>query len=114
MIAAALLAASAHYVERGESSFGRQVMLYDGIPVEISDFLVDTETTSAKTGGTQSSMYAIHFSAADGVVGLQNGPLDVIDIGQLESKDAQRVRIRWYVSIALLRVSAVGRVKRLN
>jgi hypothetical protein len=110
----ALLAASAHYVERGESSFGRQVMLYDGIPVEISDFLVDTETTSAKTGGTQSSMYAIHFSAADGVVGLQNGALDVIDIGQLESKDAQRVRIRWYVSIALLRVSAVGRVKRLN
>ena len=82
--------------------------------VEISDFLVDTETTAAKTGGTQSSMYAIHFSAADGVVGLQNGPLDVIDIGQLESKDAQRVRIRWYVSIALLRVSAVGRVKRLN
>ena len=110
----ALLAASAHYVERGESSFGRQVMAYDGIPVEVSDFMVDTETTSAKTGGSQSSMYAIHFSASDGVVGLQNGGVEVVDIGQLESKDAQRVRIRWYVSIALLRDSAVGRVKRLN
>jgi hypothetical protein len=110
----ALLAASAHYVERGESSFGRQVMMYDGIPVEISDFLVDTETTSAKTGGTQSSMWAIHFSAADGVVGLQNGGVEVVDLGQLESKDAQRVRIRWYVSIAVMRASALARVKRLN
>jgi len=110
----ALLAASAHYVESGTDAFGRQVMQYDGIPVQISDFLVDTETTSAKTGGSQSSMYAIHFSAAEGVVGLQNGSIEVVDLGQLESKDAQRVRIRWYVSIALLRASAVGRVKRLN
>jgi hypothetical protein len=110
----ALLQASAHYVERGETSFGRQVMLYDGIPVEVSDYLVDTETISAKTGGAQSSMYFIHFSAADGVLGLQNGNLEAIDLGQLESKDAQRVRIRWYVSVALLRDSAVGRVKRLN
>src|SRR5262249_57872391 len=72
----ALLAASAHYVESGTSAFGRQVMQYDGIPVEISDFMVDTETTSAKTGGSQSSMYAVHFSPADGVVGLQNGSLE--------------------------------------
>ena len=110
----ALLAASAHYVERGESSFGRQVMMYDGIPVEISDFLVDTETTSAKTGGSQSSIWAIHFSSAEGVCGIQNGSIEVIDIGQLESKDAQRVRIRWYVAIAVMRDSAVARVKRLN
>ena len=110
----ALLQASAHYVERGESSFGRMVMMYDGIPVEISDFLVDTETTSAKTGGTQSSMWFLHFGADDGIVGLQNGSVEVVDLGQLESKDAQRVRIRWYVSIAVLRDSAIARVKRLN
>ena len=110
----ALLQASAHYVERGESSFGRMVMQYDGIPVEISDYLVDTETTSAKTGGTQSSMWFLTFSAADGVCGLQNGSIEVIDLGQLESKDAMRVRLRWYVSIAVMRDSAVSRIKRLN
>ena len=109
-----LLAASAHYVERGETSFGRQVMLYDGIPVEISDFLGDVETSGALTGGSQSSMYAIHFSALDGLVGLQNGSVEVVDLGQLESKDATRVRIRWYVGLALLRDSAIGRVKRLS
>ena len=110
----ALLQASAHYVERGETSFGRQVMMYDGIPLEISDFLGDVETQTALTGGAQSSLYMIHFSSAEGLVGLQNGGLEVIDIGQLESKDAQRVRIRWYVSLALLRDTALSRLKRLN
>lgn len=109
-----LLQQSAHYVERGETSFGRQVMMYDGIPVEVSDYLTDTETATALTGGTQSSLYAMQFSAADGLVGLQNGGIEVIDLGQLENKDAQRVRIRWYVSIALLRDSALARAKRLN
>ena len=109
----ALLVASAHYVETGQS-FGRQVMLYDGIPVEISDFQLDVETAAQQTGGALSSMYAIHFSAEDGVVGLQNGSMEVVDLGQLESKDAQRVRIRWYVSIAVLRDSAIARLKSIT
>jgi hypothetical protein len=109
-----LLVASAHYVESGANQFGRQVMQYDGIPLEISDFLGDVETQTAFTGGAQSSLLALHFSEADGVVGLQNGGVDVVDLGQLESKDASRVRIRWYVSIAVLRDSAIARAKRLN
>lgn len=108
----ALLIANTHYVERGESAFGRQVMMYDGIPVEVSDFQPDDETLG--TGTALSSIYGLQFSAADGVVGLQNGSLEVIDLGQLESKDAQRVRVRWYVSIALLRDSAIARLRGLN
>ena len=109
----ALLQASTHYVERGESSFGRMVMMYDGIPVEVSDFQPDDETGSVG-GSNLSSMYAIHFSESDGVVGLQNGGLEVLDLGQLESKDASRVRVRWYVSIAVLRDSAVARLRSIN
>lgn len=107
-----LLQVSAHYIERGESAFGRQVMMYDGIPVEASDWVPDDEVEG--TGNGLSSVYAIHFSEADGLVGLQNGGIEVVDIGQLESKDAQRVRIRWYVSIALLRDSAIARLKAVN
>jgi hypothetical protein len=88
----ALLVANTHYIERGESAFGRQVMMYDGIPVEVSDFQPDDETLG--TGTALSSIYGIQFSAADGVVGLQNGGLEVIDLGQLESKDAQRALVR--------------------
>jgi hypothetical protein len=108
----ALQVASTHYVERGETAFGRQVMQYDGIPVEISDFQPVNEVQGSETAA--SSVYGIHFGEADGVVGLQNGGVEVIDIGQLESKDAERTRLRWYVSIALLRDSAVARVLGIN
>lgn len=105
-----LLAASAHYVESGESSFGRQVLMYDGIPVLVSDFIPDNEAADNGTGNTFSSIYALQLSAADGLVGLTNGGLEVIDVGQLESKDASRVRVRWYVGLALLRDTAIARM----
>lgn len=106
----ALLAASAHYVEDGSSMFGAQTMMYDGIPVLVSDFILDTEAADDTTGTTFSSIYAIHFGAADGLVGLTNGGIEVIDIGPLETKDAQRVRVRWYVGMAALRLSAIARM----
>jgi hypothetical protein len=107
-----LLAASAHYVESGSDQFGRQVMLYDGIPVEVSDFQLDTETEGSETAA--SSIYAIQFSESDGLVGLQNGEIEVIDVGQLESKDASRVRVRWYVGLALLRDTALARLRGID
>jgi hypothetical protein len=94
-----LLQASTHYVERGESSFGQQVMLYDGIPVEVSDFISDAETQG--TSSACSSIYALSFGAEEALSGLQNGGIEVIDVGQLETKDATRVRIRWYCGLAL-------------
>ncbi|MCC6224709.1 MAG: phage major capsid protein [Thermoleophilia bacterium] len=105
-----LLAASAHYVESGSSEFGRQVMFYDGIPVYVSDFITDTEAADNGTGSTFSSIYALQFDEEDGLCGLQNGQLEAVDIGQLETKDAERVRIRWYVSMALKRDSAAARM----
>jgi len=107
-----LLVASAHYVEQGSDQFGRQVMFYDGIPVSVSDFQPDTETQGTETAA--SSIYAIHFSEADGLGGLQNGDIETVDVGQLETKDASRVRIRWYVGLALLRDSAIARLQGIN
>lgn len=94
-----LLQASAHYVERGESSYGRQVMMYDGIPVEVSDFISDVEVQGSSS--LCSSIYALCFGAEEALSGLQNGGIEVVDVGQLETKDASRVRIRWYCGLAL-------------
>lgn len=108
----ALLVASTHYVEEGATQFGRQVMFYDGIPVLASDWVPNNETQGTETAA--SSVYAIQFSEADGLVGLQNGSIEVIDIGQLESKDGSRVRVRWYTGVALLRDSALARLQGVN
>lgn len=107
-----LLAASTHYIEQGPDAFGRQVLMYDGIPVLVSDFQPDTETQGTETNA--SSVYAIRFGIGDGLFGLQNGGIEVVDIGQLETKDASRVRLRWYVSIALSRDNAIARLRGIN
>jgi hypothetical protein len=108
-----LLTASTHYVESGDN-LGRQILSYDGIPVLVSDFIADTEAADNGSGSTFSSIYAIHFSPADGLVGLTNGGIEAIDVGPLETKDASRVRIRWYVGMAVLRDSAVARMNGVS
>ena len=109
-----LLTASTHYVETGESAFGRQILMYDGIPVLVSDFIADTEAADNGSGSTFSSIYALHLSPADGMVGLTNGGIEAIDVGALETKDASRVRIRWYVGMAVLRDSAIARMNGVS
>src|SRR5579884_1519876 len=106
-----LLQASTHYVETGDQ-FGRRVMLYDGIPVVHSDFVPDDETLGS--GTALSSIYALSFGFGDALGGLQNGGIEVVDVGQLESKDAVRTRIRWYCGLALFRDNACARLRGIN
>jgi HK97 family phage major capsid protein len=108
-----LLTASTHYIERGESSFGRQVMLYDGIPIEISDFVPDNEVQGS-SGAVCSSIYALSFGLQEALCGLQNGGIQVVDVGQLETKDAVRVRIRWYCGLALFNQLRAAKLVGVN
>ena len=78
----------------------------------MEDFQPDTETGSVG-GSALSSMYAVKFGE-DALLGLQNGGIETIDVGQLETKDASRVRIRWYCGIALMRASALARLRSIN
>lgn len=107
----ALLQASTHYVETGDQ-FGRRVLLYDGIPVVHSDFVPDDETLGS--GTALSSLYALTFGFGDALGGLQNGGLEVVDVGQLEAKDAVRTRLRWYCGLALFRDNACARLRGIN
>ncbi len=93
-----LMVNSTHYIESGGDQLGRQVLMYDGIPILVSDFIPDNE--SLGTGANLSSIYAVSFGPGEALCGLQNGPLTVEDLGALETKDASRVRIKWYVGLA--------------
>jgi hypothetical protein len=94
------------------ADFGRRVMLYDGIPVFESDFLVDTEAIasgaySAKTGGASSSIFAVKVGEGQ-LAGLTHGGIQVEDVGALETKDARRWRCKWYVGLALFSTLAIA------
>jgi hypothetical protein len=93
--------------------FGHRTLSWDTIPIAVSDFISDTETIasgvySAKTGAASTTIFCLRFGG-DGLHGLHNGPVpQVDDIGPLATKDADRVRIKGYVSTALYSTVAIS------
>jgi HK97 family phage major capsid protein len=94
--------ASGSTLETGLDAFGRHVTTYDGIPVEIDENILDTETWGSSIN-LCSSIFAVKFGYNTGVVGLQNGGVQAIRVGDLETKDALRVRLKWYCGLAVMR-----------
>ena len=101
----ALSRAAGSNLEVGTGRLGEFVQLYNGIPIAVSDFILDTHAVSSSletaiTGGTSSTIYALQFGEG-AVCGLTSpGGLQVEPIGAMETKDATRTRIKWYVSLA--------------
>ena len=102
----ALARAVGGMVESDRDKWGNFVQFWDGVPIGVSDWILDTHTveSSLETGTTSgdcSTIYAVQFGegALCGLTGPGN--LTVEPIGSLESKDATRTRIKWYVSLAL-------------
>jgi HK97 family phage major capsid protein len=101
--------ASGTVLEVGTDSFGRRATFYDGIPVETDDNIPDSETQGS-SAGVCSSIYAVKFGYGTGVCGLQNGGIQAIPVGALETKDALRTRLKWYCGLALFRPTAYVRL----
>jgi len=102
----ALVRAAGGMIETDKDNWGNFIQLWDGIPIGVNDWILDTHVLSgsvetATTGGTCSTIYA--FQMGEGALcGLTSpGHLTVEPIGSLETKDASRTRIKWYCSLAL-------------
>ena len=92
-------AAGSGVVVADRNQLGMMTDYYDGIPVGVSDYVND-----AKTVGTSrdcSTIYAVQWGEG-AVAGLTApGGLQMERVGSLETKDATRVRVKWYVAIAV-------------
>jgi len=102
----AFIRANGGLYQAGFNDYGQSVKSWNDVPIKIDDKLTQTETIasdaySAKTGGATSTVFAVRFGTKH-LVGLQNGGLSTKKIGQIESKDAMRWRIKWYVGLALM------------
>ncbi|MBI4200191.1 MAG: phage major capsid protein [Chloroflexi bacterium] len=86
-------------LETDRNEFGMMVQYYDGIPLGINDYISDAKTVG--TSSDCSTIHAVQFGEG-ALVGLTSpGSLQVERVGSLETKDATRTRVKWYVSIAL-------------
>jgi hypothetical protein len=79
--------------------FMEQIQLYNGIPIAVSDWVKDNYTVG--TSADCSAIFAFQMGEG-GVCGLSSPEmLQVERLGSLETKDATRTRVKWYVSLAL-------------
>lgn len=104
--------ASGNLLETDVDAFGRRALFYDGIPLLVDDF-IPTNEAQGSSGAVCSSIYAVRFGRG-GIVGLQNGGIQVEQVGELETKDATRHRIKWYCSLALFAPLGIARLKGIN
>lgn len=90
---------SGSFLETDRDEFGAMVSFYDGIPIGVSDYVSDSQTQGSSSNA--STIYALQFGEG-AVVGLTApGGLQVERVGSLETKDASRIRVKWYVSLAV-------------
>jgi hypothetical protein len=99
----------------GEDAFGRQVTMYGGIPIRIveedhegSAILGFDETQG--TSDAAGSIYAVRFGAEEYLSGIQNTPMDVLDMG-LQSDLKYLTVIEWLASFVILHPKSAARLK---
>ncbi len=96
------------FLQTDRNDFGQMVQFYDGIPVGVSDYISDAKTVG--TSADCSTVYAMQFGEG-ALAGLTSpGGLQVETIGSLETKDATRTRVKWYVSTALFNTLKVAKL----
>ncbi len=108
-----LVRATGGMMETNRDKWGNFIQFWDGVPIAVSDWVNDTHTVinsveTGITGGTCSTIYALQMGEGS-VCGLTApGFISVEPIGALETKDATRNRIKWYVSVALFSALKAG------
>ena len=103
-----LARASGTFLEAARDEFGGMVQYYDGIPIGINDYIGDAQT--AGTSRDASTVYTMQFG--EGALAGLSAPsgLSVDRVGALETKDATRLRVKWYAGLALFNTLALAKL----
>lgn len=95
--------------------FGRRVAFYDDLPILIADHddlgtrIIDFNEVGISGGVVSTSIYVVSWGEGM-LTGLQNGTMDVGDLGEVDDKPVLRTRVEWLVGLAALHGRSVARV----
>jgi len=99
-----------------KDDFGKQVAFYNDLPIWIADedndgnaILPFTEANPGAGTAASTSIYCVSFGPGMSH-GIQNGDMDVEDLGMLQTAPVYRTRIEWYIGMVVLHGRAIGRL----
>jgi hypothetical protein len=103
------------YITYGVDAFGRQIAKYNDLPILIVD--QDNEGnailpfTEAATSGTATATSIYVLSLGSGMLsGIQNGGMQVDDMGKLQSEPKYRTRVEWFNGLCIMNGRAATRL----
>lgn len=103
------------HIEWTKDEFGRQVATYAGLPIVTPDYdelgarVFNFNEPATSGTDTATSLYVV--SVGEGkLVGLQNGVMDVRDLGEIDAKPVKRTRVDWDVGLAALHGRCAARL----
>lgn len=112
------------YISYNPDAFGRRQMYYNDLPIlvaynnnggtEVLPFTEATWTGSSYAGtATGTSIYVLSIGD-NRLTGIQNGVMDVRDLGELQAQPVYRTRVEWYAGIALYHGRAAARISSIS
>ena len=87
----------------------------NGVPILRNDHLPGNETQGSSN--VCCSIYAVRLNEIDGMHGLYGGAsagFRVEEIGTVQNKDAERIRVKWYCGSALKSTKSLARLKGIT
>jgi len=102
-----------------KDEFGRQMMVYNDLPILITDQdnagaeILAFDEAAASGGATATSIYVVSFREGM-LTGIQNGDIDTRDLGELETKPVFRTRVEWFSGMALFHPRAAARLNQIG
>lgn len=108
------------FITYDKDEFGRKVTLYDGLPIVIPDHdeagqrILTFDEVGAGGGTAQcTSIYCLSLSD-DKMFGIQNGPMDVRELGELDAKPVERTRVEWFVGMVTAHPRCAARLRGIK
>lgn len=108
------------FITHDVDAFGKQITMYNGLPIIELDLdnagsaiLPFTEANPGGGTAASTSIYCVSFSE-EGVMGIQNGEIDVEDLGLTDDGTLYRTLVEWYSSFAVFHGRGAARLRGIK
>ena len=109
-----LTRAAGQAIETISDAFGRQINAYAGVPIGvIEEDNEGSQILGFDEAGSTSSIYAVRFGVSEYVSGLQNGSMDVEDLGLVNGVFYQTL-IEWITGLAIFHPKSAARLSTID